>query len=179
MTALLRRQPGGDGGRRARTPLARRFQYRYAIAIAAFVGLAIVNYVSVTRSLNRIDETSRQLSAASAQVARVYRIADLSQQLVDPAISDRQVTASNLKVELNNLGQTMQGLMRGDSVLKLPAVALKADLADLYEGSFQLARIVDELTAGLQRSDFIIIAGRPSMGPATTSSRPRPEPTRA
>ncbi len=146
MTALLRRQPGGDGGRRARTPLARRFQYRYAIAIAAFVGLAIVNYVSVTRSLNRIDETSRQLSAASAQVARVYRIADLSQQLVDPAISDRQVTASNLKVELNNLGQTMQGLMRGDSVLKLPAVALKADLADLYEGSFQLARIVDELT---------------------------------
>lgn len=147
MTALLRRQSGGDGRPKTRTPLARRFQYRYALAIAAFAGLALFNYVGVARSLNHIGDTSRQMSAASAQLARVYKIADLSEQLVDPAISDRQVTASNLKVELNNLGQTMQGLIRGDSVLKLPAVPLTTELTDLYEGNFKLAQTIEDMTA--------------------------------
>jgi diguanylate cyclase (GGDEF)-like protein len=147
MTALLRRQSGGDGRSKTRTPLARRFQYRYALAIAAFVGLAFFNYVGVARSLNHIGDTSRQMSAASAQLARVYKIADLSGQLVDPAISDRQVTASNLKVELNNLGQTMQGLIRGDSVLKLPVVPLTTELTDLYEGNFRLAQTIEDMTA--------------------------------
>ncbi|MCX7620948.1 MAG: sensor domain-containing diguanylate cyclase [Acidimicrobiales bacterium] len=147
MSGLLRRQSGGTTSRRTRTPLARRFQYRYALAIATFAGIAVFNFASVSRSLDRIDNTSRQLSAASAQIARIYKVADLSQQLVDPAISDRQVTASNLKVELNNLGQTMQGLMRGDQALNLPAISLNGELSDLYLGSFKLAQTIEDLTA--------------------------------
>jgi len=150
--AALGRQPGGNDGERARTPLARRFTARYAISIALFVALFLAGRVAMGVAIERVDQRTRQMEASAQQLARVDRIVQLSTD-IDRAVSagvtaDAQIQViTRLQQEVAALKRTNEGLQRGASELQLPSVVQTPELADLYTGSGDLDRSVREVEA--------------------------------
>jgi len=151
-----------DANRR-RVPLSRRFTYRYVLALAIVGVMAFAAFVSVTRSLEKIDAKSKQLAQASSQAARIYRITALAEDLnqeatnferpqlpngdldLDPnkavfkgdknRIEER---AAQLKQEILQLRQTESGLIGGDPTLGFPGVEATGRLHDIYYEPDQL-----------------------------------------
>jgi diguanylate cyclase (GGDEF)-like protein len=68
---------------RATRPLARRFTYRYTLALTGFVVLAVVTMTSFNQTLDRAEEASVQLDAVGAQALRLQELASLAQGLTD------------------------------------------------------------------------------------------------
>jgi diguanylate cyclase (GGDEF)-like protein len=77
---------------RTHRPLARRFTYRYAIAVAGFFALAVAGIFTFNGTLDRVDESNDQLGAVSDQVDRVQEIAALADRLSIAAINPEAVT---------------------------------------------------------------------------------------
>src|SRR4051812_35542612 len=141
------RRTASDATNRRRVPLSRRFTYRYAFALSLVGVMAFAAFLSVTKSLERIDAKSRQLEQASSQSARIYRITSLAEDLNQEANSfDRPLLASGdpdsdpakakfvgdknrideratqLSQEIFLLRQTESGLIGGDPALGFPGV---------------------------------------------------------
>ncbi len=150
MAALGRAYTGVEDDRRARTPLARRFTYRYAIAVALYVVLFVAGWIALGASVERIDQRTRQMRAAAEQLARVDRVAQLATDIDKSADAGVQPDAqlqviSRLQAEVADLQRTNDGLQRGAQELQLPAVAPTSELTDLFTGSGQLDASMGEL----------------------------------
>jgi diguanylate cyclase (GGDEF)-like protein len=78
--------------------LARRFTYRYAIAVAGFMAVAIVTIVSYNATLDRVDAANEQLRAVSVQVDRVQEIAALADRLSSAELNPAEVTGDDGEV---------------------------------------------------------------------------------
>jgi diguanylate cyclase (GGDEF)-like protein len=120
-------RPGGDrvsptlSGRehapeRTGRPLARRFTYRYALAVGGFAILAVVTIGSFNSRLDQLDRANTELSAVTSQVERLQRIAALGDELVaaemsgetptgeeEALLAERRVDYSNELAEFRNV----------------------------------------------------------------------------
>ncbi len=186
----LSRRIASDASNRRRVPLSRRFTYRYLVALA-IVGLtAFISFASASRSLERIDEKSRQLEKAAGQAARLYRITGLAEDLnteassfkipegadgnpdkTKPAefVGDRnriEELASQLKQEVNLLRQTEAGLLNGDSALKLQAPDMTSRLLEVY---YEPGQLNQKLTNFANAADQVVALKAPDG--SKTSSR--------
>lgn len=147
MQAFSRRMQGEGGRRRARTPLSRRFTYRYVIAIILFVGLGLAWKVTSDAALQRMSDLNHQLEQAASQPARIYRVVDLANRVTfqDPnALSPQQIEglASQLEQESTLLTKVQDGLLNGDLQLELPQPTLSIELSQLYGDPDRLAQTV-------------------------------------
>lgn len=160
MPALSRRTSGDGGGRRrTRVPLSRRFTYRYALALLVFTVIAVLWKISLDASAQRVDDLSRQTSAAALQPTRVAKISELSNRIVgqtpDADQQEIRTAASSLTQESVLLQQVQKGLIDGDPSLGLPAVPLSPSLQKLYMEPDRLKQTVDEIgRAGQAIADF-------------------------
>lgn len=160
MQAFSRRTSGGNGRRaRSRVPLARRFTYRYIIALGLIAGLAILTKVSVDGTGTKISDASRQLKQAVGQPVLLSEIEDLATVLNNQSAgtdaSDIDNTTSELKQKSIQLGQVQLGLVQGDANLDLPASPLSAEQSALYNEPGRLAQSVKTIsTAGANLADL-------------------------
>jgi hypothetical protein len=97
------RGSGESSSERTRRPLARRFTYRYAIAVAGFVAVGLVTIFSYSATLDRVDEANADVRAVSAQVDRVQEIAALADRLSEAALNPDEVSPEQ-EAELAKLG---------------------------------------------------------------------------
>ena len=157
MAVASRRSDRDATGERTRTPLARRFQIRYALAIGAFGILLLVRFAATAGTMTTVDQRSAQMTASAQQEARLYRIADLSNRI---AFATTAATGldSQLKVEAANLRQVQTALVEGDAALGLAKVPPTPELDALFnaEGNldeevFRIADDADDVAALAER----------------------------
>ena len=157
MQAFSRRTSGGSGRKgRKRVPLARRFTYRYLIALGLIAALAILGKVSVDNTGRKINDASRQLKQAIGQPVLVDEIEELATTNMNKtAGAEASDTASALKQKSVQLNQVQLGLLDGDDKLELPAVPLSSELNALYNDPGRLAQSVKDIsTAGSNLADL-------------------------
>jgi diguanylate cyclase (GGDEF)-like protein len=164
LQAFSRRTSGGSGRRpRSRVPLARRFTYRYLIALGLIAALALLGKLSVDSTGQKINDASRQLKQAIGQPVLVDEIESLATSLTNQrdgtgagaTDDDINNTASTLKQKSIQLGQVQLGLVQGDAKLDLPTVPLTPELNALYNEPDRLAQNVKDIaTAGSNMADL-------------------------
>lgn len=147
----LSRRTANDASNRRRVPLSRRFTYRYAFALVLVGVMAFAAFLSVTKSLERIESKSLQLDQASSQTARIYRITSLAQELnteannfnrptlasgdpdPDPAKATFKGDTKRIDERANQLTQEIQQLRQTETnLIGFPGVDADRRLHDIY-----------------------------------------------
>jgi diguanylate cyclase (GGDEF)-like protein len=139
----MRRYPkwGGseDGSASAREnrPLARRFTYRYALALTLLSLLALWTLWEIRGSLIEIDEANRELSAVMDQQQRVDQIVRNATDMVAAVNTDNEPAPGDetlFREQLRELEATQRALVQGSGERDLPGDP-SGDLRELYFGS--------------------------------------------
>ena len=93
--------------------MSRRFTYRYALALLVFTVIAVLWKISLDASAQRVDDLSRQTSAAALQPTRVAKISELSNRIANqtPDADQQEIrtAASSLTQESVLLQQVQKG----------------------------------------------------------------------
>lgn len=152
-------RPRRDPVDRTSRPLARRFTYRYAIAVVGFVALAVTSIFSFHATLDRVDVATDQLQAVADQTDRLHQIASDMQVLVDAELvpdeisPEVQADLARVRVELGNsiseFRDVQLGLTAGagTSGLPVPSAAMDQWWDDTdTERADRLATFYDEAT---------------------------------
>jgi len=119
-----------------RVPLARRFTWRYSVALGLLVAVAAVTTLATLQSNHRISQLTRAAETASEQPTRVLRIASMAENIVfqfDTASAeelDRWQTELELEAAL--LTGTMDQLLTGGDGIVLTAADVSPQLDAIY-----------------------------------------------
>lgn len=174
MKPFWRREATGAGDRPDRggdaagsRPLARRFTYRYSLALAIAGALAIWSFWTVNQSLDRIEAANRDLEATAGQQARVNQIAALASDLVGTANAGDEPARADLalyRAQIQELEQVQRGLLEGSDALGLRGDP-SSEVAALYFGPD--TRLADEVRSYADLADRLPGLLDPADEPAT------------
>lgn len=119
-----------------RVPLARRFTWRYSLALGLLVAVAVITTRATLQSNHRISQLTRASEMASEQPTRVLRIASMAENTVfqfDTATAeelDRWQTELGLEAAL--LTGTMDQVLTGGDRIELTAADVSPQLDAIY-----------------------------------------------
>ena len=119
-----------------RVPLARRFTWRYSVALGLLVAVAAVTTLATLQSNHRISQLTRAAETASEQPTRVLRIASMAENIVfqfDTASADElDRWQTELELEAALLTGTMDQLLTGGDGIVLTAADVSPQLDAIY-----------------------------------------------
>ncbi len=117
-----------EGKGRSGRPLARRFAYRSALAVAGFLSLAVASLATFNHTLDVVDSANAQLEAVANQGVRVRQLATMADILtrsgVDPETVGEGVAVGEIQVRfistLEEFRRVHLGLTAGTGTSGLP-----------------------------------------------------------
>ncbi|MDZ7733859.1 MAG: GGDEF domain-containing protein [Acidimicrobiia bacterium] len=130
MGPIPRRKSDDEGAARNR-PLARRFTYRYTVALVVFGAFAIALLWTSSNALSTIDEANRELDTAVKQQARVTSILSVASELVEAEDGLSQSRLADYREMIRALERTHRALVEGSGDLDLPG-GPTGELRDVY-----------------------------------------------
>jgi diguanylate cyclase (GGDEF)-like protein len=147
-------------------PMARRFTYRYALALVVFSVLAVWTLWTMTQSLERIDRANRELAATTEQQSRVNQIAALGWELVTRSNNDSPASTAELALyrgQVQELISVQRALLEGSDEMHLPGDP-SPDVEALYFGPG--TRLANEITSFTDQAERLPGLLEPEADPA-------------